>query len=144
MFLGENYHSLDAKGRFVVPAKLRGKLGSTFVITRDVRDPHLYIYPLSAWEDLTRKLGEIPSSDKKAVQAQRIIIGSAQDCEPDGQGRFLIPQNLRKYAKITKEIVSVGMTNRIELWAKEVWDENVDNLMVADDELMEELKARGI
>jgi len=144
MFLGENHHSLDAKGRLVVPAKLREKLGPVFVITKGLGDKFICIYPLTAWNDITEKLKGIPSADKDGVRFQRFLIGSAQECEPDGQGRFLISQILRDYAGIVKEVVSVGMNDRIEIWSKEEWNSRMDDLMSVDDALLEKMSERGI
>jgi len=143
MFLGENQHSLDAKGRLIVPAKLREKLGQTFVIAKGF-DNYICIYPLSTWNEIGEKLKGIPSSDKDGIRFQRFLIGSAHECIPDTQGRFIIPQTLRDYAKITKEVVSVGMTDRIEIWAKEEWELRSNDINSIDDELLEKMSARGI
>jgi len=144
MFLGENYHSLDAKGRLVVPAKLREKLGPVFVITRGLGNKFICIYTLSSWSDITEKLKGIPSTDKDGVRLQRFLIGGAHECEADAQGRFLIPQILRDYAGIVKEAVLVGMNDRIEIWAKEEWIDCVDDVMCVDDALLEKMSERGI
>ena len=145
MFLGENHHSLDAKGRLIVPAKLREKLGPVFVITKGIGDKFICIYPLSSWNDITEKLKGIPSADKDGMRFQRFLIGGAHECEPDGQGRFLIPQILRDYAGIVKEVVSVGMNDKIEIWAKEEWNTRGDeDLTHVDDELLAKMSERGI
>ena len=144
MFLGENHHSLDAKGRLIVPAKLREKLGPVFVITKGLGDKYICIYPLNAWSGITEKLKSIPSTDKEGVRFQRFLIGSAHECEPDAQGRFLIPQILRDYAKIVKEVVSVGMNDRIEIWSKEEWVAREDDLTAVDDELLKKMSEKGI
>jgi len=144
MFLGENHHSLDAKGRLIVPAKLREKLGPIFVVTKGVDDKYICIYPMDTWNEIAKKLNEIPSADKGGIRYKRFVIGSAQECEPDAQGRFLISQILRDYAGIVKEVVSVGMGNRIEIWSKEEWESRGDDLTAIDDELLEKMSERGI
>jgi len=144
MFLGENHHILDAKGRLIIPAKLREKLGPVFVITKGLGNKFICIYPLSSWGDIMEKLKGIPSTDKDGVRLQRFLIGSAHECEMDGQGRFLIPLILRDYAGIVKEAVSVGMNDRIEIWAKEEWLSSVDDVMSVDDALLEKMSERGI
>ena len=142
MFLGENHHNLDAKGRLIVPAKLREKLGPVFVITKGLGDPKhkfICIYPMSTWSETTGKLEDIPFTDDDGMRFQRFLIGSAQECEPDAQGRFLIPQILRDYAGIVKEVVSVGMGNRIEIWAKEEWSNSGDELSSIDKPLLKKM-----
>ena len=144
MFLGENHHSLDAKGRLIVPAKLREKLGPIFVVTKGIGDKYICIYPISTWNAIAEKLKGIPSADKDGVRFQRFLIGSAHECEPDAQGRVLIPLILREYAGIVKEVVSVGMTDRIEIWAKEEWSLREEDLTAIDDALLEKMSERGI
>jgi len=143
MFLGENHHSLDAKGRMIVPAKFREELGQLFVITKGL-DTCICIYPLETWQRIEDKLKSIPYADKANRRFQRFLIGSACECEPDGQGRFLIPQVLREYAGITKEVVSVGLTDRIEVWSKDAWESYNDESNFIDGELEEKISALGI
>lgn len=122
MFKGEYNHTLDAKGRLVVPSKVRDELGSQFVITKAF-DQCLYIFPEASWEKFVEKINGLPASQEKVRRVQRRFIGSSADCEPDKQGRFLIPTNLREYAGITKDVVLVGLSDRLEVWSQEKWDE---------------------
>lgn len=125
MFKGEYNHTLDAKGRIVVPSKVREELGSQFVITKAF-DQCLYIFPTESWEKFVEKINGLPASKEKVRKVQRRFIGSSWDCETDKQGRFLIPPKLREYAEITKEVVLVGLSDRLEVWSLEKWTEYCD------------------
>ena len=118
---GEYNHSVDAKGRMIVPSKLRDALGSSFVITRGM-DPCLLAYPNDEWELFEEKLNQLPRTNKKARDLKRYFVGSAVDCEIDSQGRILLPSNLREFAKILKDVVIVGMVENVEIWSKEEYD----------------------
>ena len=142
MFLGENHHNLDAKGRMIVPAKFREELGQLFVITKGL-DKCICIYPMETWKNIEDKLKAIAYTDKNNRLFHRFLIGSACECEPDSQGRFLIPQTLRTYANISKEVVSIGLTDRIEVWSKEDWEQYNEDVSI-DGELEEKLSALGI
>lgn len=124
MFMGEYSHSLDAKGRLIVPAKFREKLGDTFVITRSL-DKCLCIYDMEAWEEFASKLEELPYNAARQRKLARYFLSGAAEAETDKQGRVLIPQNLRAAAQIDKDVVLVGAGKRIEIWSRELWDENV-------------------
>ena len=133
MLKGEYYHTLDAKNRLVAPSKLREELGEQFVITKGF-DKCLYIFPMGPWEQFVEKIDGLKLSREKARKVQRRFVGSSADCEPDKQGRFLIPANLREYAGITKDVVLIGLSNKIEVWSQEVWDEyNNDDDDTIDD-----------
>lgn len=122
MFIGEYQHALDAKNRMIIPSKLRDNLGNKFVITKGL-DGCLYIYPLKEWEVLEEKLKNLPLTNKDARAFVRFFFSGACEIELDKQGRGLIPQNLKEYAKIEKEIISIGVLTRIEIWSKEKWQE---------------------
>ena len=142
MFLGENHHNLDAKGRLIVPAKFREELGQLFIITKGL-DDCICIYPLETWKGIAEKLKAVAYTDPNSRMFHRFIIGGACECEPDSQGRFLIPQVLRTHANISKEVVSIGLTDRIEIWSKENWDQyNLD--ANADGKREEKLSTLGI
>lgn len=113
-------HSIDAKGRLFIPAKLREELGETFYVTIDVSDPCLTVYSEEAWEQMTKKFENLPYSKSRIVQ--RLIYGNAMKCEPDAQGRILLPQNLRGYAKLEKDVMVVGVSGRAEIWNAETWN----------------------
>ena len=134
MFMGESQHSIDAKGRLIVPSKLREKLGEKFVVTRGL-DGCLFGYPLSEWEKLEEKLNEMPLAKKDARTFVRFFYSAATECEIDKQGRINIPVTLRNHADLTKSCVIIGVSNRIEIWDETRWqafseeaEENFDEI----------------
>ncbi|MDS0527296.1 division/cell wall cluster transcriptional repressor MraZ [Clostridium sp. SHJSY1] len=135
MLIGEYQHALDSKNRMIVPSKLREDIGSKFVITKGL-DGCLYIYPLEEWKKLEEKLKTLPLTSKDARAFVRFFFAGACEIEMDKQGRGLIPQNLKEYAGIEKEIVSIGVLTRVEIWSKEKWieynDSNVDYESIAE------------
>lgn len=122
MFMGEYTHNIDAKGRAIVPSKFREELGEKFIITKEI-DNCLSLYTQEEWDLLVDKLNKLPTTNRKAVAFKRFKLASAFYCEPDNNGRIMIPQNLREYAGITKEIVSAGNGNKVEIWDKSKWEE---------------------
>lgn len=122
MFMGEYQHNIDAKGRLIVPAKLREGLGEKFVVTRGM-DGCLFGYPLTEWELLEGKMQEMPLAKKDARTFVRFFYSAATECEIDKQGRINLPTNLRKYAKLEKACTIIGVSNRIEIWSEENWQE---------------------
>ncbi|MGX7013027.1 division/cell wall cluster transcriptional repressor MraZ [Vagococcus silagei] len=122
MFMGEYQHNIDAKGRLIVPAKLREGLGEKFVVTRGM-DGCLFGYPLTEWELLEEKMQEMPLAKKDARTFVRFFYSAATECEIDKQGRINLPTNLRKYAKLEKACTIIGVSNRIEIWSEENWQE---------------------
>lgn len=122
MFMGEYDHTLDPKGRMIVPAKFREELGEKFILTLGL-DGCLFAYPLSEWETFVEGLKKLPGT-KEARQLQRHFMAGAADVEVDKQGRFLIPPRLREFAGLEKDVVLVGVLSKIELWSKEKWDSN--------------------
>lgn len=135
MFIGEYQHALDSKNRIIIPAKFREKLGSRFVMTKGL-DGCLYAYPMDEWAKLEEKLKALPLTNKDARAFVRFIFSGAAEIEIDKQGRALIPQNLIEYAGIIKEIVTIGVLSRIEIWSKEKWneynDQNIDYNEIAE------------
>lgn len=119
--MGEFQHNIDAKGRMIVPAKFRQELGERFIVTRGL-DQCLFVYPMDEWEILEEKLKKLPLTKKDARAFTRFFFSGATECEVDKQGRINIPANLRAYAGLDKECVVIGVSNRIELWAKENWE----------------------
>lgn len=124
MFMGEFNHSVDAKGRIIIPSKFREDLGEEFVITLGL-DGCLFAYPDKEWSLFVEKLKTLPGT-KEARQLQRYFMAGAAACETDKQGRILIPAKLRESAELEKDIVFVGVLNKIEIWSKERWDKNND------------------
>lgn len=125
MFMGEYNHSIDAKGRLIIPVKFRQELGKQFVVTKGL-DGCLFVYPRSEWENIENKLSEIPLTTKDARKFLRFFFAAAAVCEMDRQGRILIPVALRNYAGLEKDAVLAGVFNRIEIWSKERWTAESD------------------
>lgn len=121
MFMGEYSHTIDAKGRMIIPSKLRDELSEEFVITRGL-DGCLFVYPMEDWKELLGHLKQLPLNAKDAREMNRFFLSGATNGEIDKQGRVLIPSVLRNYAKITKDVVLLGVGNRIEIWDKDVWE----------------------
>ena len=124
MFMGTYGHSIDAKGRVIVPAKFREVLGDSFVVTLGL-DGCLFVYPEEEWEDFVKQLKELPGS-KEARKLQRYFMAGAAPCDVDKQGRVLIPSSLREKVGLDKDVVFVGVTSKIEIWSKERWEDNND------------------
>ena len=120
-FSGEYQHSVDAKGRMIVPSKFRELLGESFMVTRGL-DNCLFVYPKEAWEAFTQKLKQLPISNTNARQFVRFFLSGAVECELDKQGRILLPQNLRTYAGIMKDVSVIGVGERAEIWDSEQWN----------------------
>ncbi|MGM0873556.1 MAG: division/cell wall cluster transcriptional repressor MraZ [Bacillota bacterium] len=124
MFMGEYHHTIDLKGRMIVPSKFRDGLGETFVITRGL-DQCLFGYPMSEWKLIEEKLKALPLTKKDARAFTRFFFSGATECELDKQGRVNIASPLLQYAKLEKECVVIGVSNRIELWSKSIWENYV-------------------
>ena len=122
MFMGEYHHNVDTKGRLIVPAKFRDNLGESFVLTRGL-DQCLFGYPLDEWKIIEEKLKNLPLTKKDARAFTRFFFSGATECEIDKQGRINIATPLTNYAKLEKECVVLGVSNRIEIWNKEIWEE---------------------
>ena len=140
MFMGEYGHSLDPKGRVIIPSKFREALGERCVITRSL-DPCLCIYSMEDWEKFVARLNDIPYNVKKQRQLVRFFLSGANEAEPDSQGRVLIPANLREAAGIDKEVILVGVGSRIEIWSREAWEENMSSEEI--NEIAEEMLGNG-
>ncbi|MFT7820164.1 division/cell wall cluster transcriptional repressor MraZ [Bacillus siamensis] len=122
MFMGEYQHTIDAKGRMIVPAKFREGLGEQFVLTRGL-DQCLFGYPMNEWKLIEEKLKALPLTKKDARAFTRFFFSGATECELDKQGRVNITSSLLNYAKLEKECVVIGVSNRIELWSKVIWEQ---------------------
>ena len=116
MFMGQYEHSIDTKGRIIIPAKFRDNLGESFVVTRGL-DGCLFLYPDAEWQRFVEKLQSLPSN-QNTRRMQRQFLSKAMDVALDKQGRILIPSLLREIADLEKEVVFVGMMNRVEVWDK--------------------------
>lgn len=121
MFMGEYQHSIDTKGRLIIPAKFRDDLGSAFVVTKGL-DNCLFCYPLNEWKNLEQKLKALPFTKADARAFVRFFFSGATECELDKQGRILLPVNLREYAALDKDVVLIGVSTRVEIWSRERWE----------------------
>lgn len=135
MFRGSNAINLDAKGRLVMPSRYRQELEERcegqLVITIDLADPCLCIYPLSEWERIEAELSRLPSLRQETRQLNRLLIGSAVDLELDGSSRLLIPPRLREYAKLDKHVMLVGQLNKFQVWDEATWNALIENDLAA-------------
>lgn len=122
MFMGEYNHSIDEKGRIIVPSKFREQLGENFVVTQGL-DGCLFVYSNEEWESFVLGLKNLPGN-KEARQLQRYFMAGAVMCDTDKQGRILIPAKLRAQAGLDKEVVFVGVLSKIEIWSRERWEKN--------------------
>ncbi len=122
MFMGEYHHSIDNKGRLIVPSKFREELGEMFIITRGL-DQCLFGYPLSEWKILEEKLKGLPLTKKDARAFTRFFFSGATESELDKQGRVNLPAPLLQYAKLEKDCVILGVSNRIEIWSEKIWED---------------------
>lgn len=132
MFTGEHTQKMDTKGRTIVPAKFREELGTSVVVTRGL-DGCLFAYSKEAWEALEAKLSSLPFTDRKVRDFNRFFLAGASDLETDKLGRVLMPSVLRGFASLDKEVVWVGVGNRIEIWDIDKWNERMSMYMEGDD-----------
>lgn len=138
MFMGEYQHNIDDKGRIIVPAKFREGLGNSFILTRGL-DQCIFAYPRSEWSHLEQKLKSLPFTKKDARAFTRFFFSGACEVELDKQGRILLPQNLREYAGLKKECVVIGVSTRVEIWSKEIWEEYYLNSEQSFNEIAESI-----
>jgi MraZ protein len=130
MFRGRYEHTITDKGRISVPSRFRDLIRNkyseeTLIITNF--NQCLAAYPLAEWYEIENKVAELPQFKQEVISFLRYLMGGAVECPIDGQGRILVPQSLRSYAKLDKEVVLIGMLNRFEVWSKEIW-ENEESL----------------
>lgn len=142
MFMGEYNHTIDAKGRLIVPAKFREILGDNFIVTKGL-DGCLFVYPNDEWTRFEEKLKSLPLTNKNARQFTRFFLAGAAACEVDKQGRILLPQVLREFASLEKDVVLVGVASRIEIWSRERWDESMNTYDGDMDEVVENMESLG-
>ena len=143
MFMGKHQNSIDTKSRMIIPSKYRDKLGHLCILTKGM-DKCLYIYSVQEWVRFMEKLSALPTSDINSRQFMRHFYANAGEHEIDRQGRIVIPQDLREYANIEKDLVTVGVLNKIEVWSKAEWD-NAENGAEPDpSEVAQKMKEYGI
>jgi MraZ protein len=130
VFRGVTILNLDAKGRMAVPTRYRDRLQSAaegqLVVTLDMSDPCLLIYPVSEWEEIERKLVRLPSLNKQAARLKRLLLGHASEVELDSHGRILLPPALRELVNLEKRIILLGQGNKFEVWDEQTWNDRRD------------------
>ena len=141
MFRGANYHSVDDKGRVIIPLRFRNELGNTFVITKGL-DKCLFVFREKDFQDMEEKLLQQPALDRHTIRLQRWLVAEALETQVDSQGRVAIPNNLREFASIQEDVTIVGATNRIEIWSKDGWD--AFNATLSDDEITSSASEVGL
>lgn len=122
MFMSQYNHTIDTKGRLIIPSKFREILGEEFVVTQGM-DGCLFVYANDDWHAFEQKLTSLPVINKQARQFARFFLSGAAQVEVDKQGRILLPANLRQFAGLDKDVVLVGVGSRIEIWSKDKWEE---------------------
>lgn len=136
--MGEFSHTVDTKGRLIIPAKFREQLGTQFIVTRGM-DGCLFGYPMDEWQTLENKLKELPLTKKDARSFVRFFYSAATECEFDKQGRINLPGTLRSHAGLEKKCVVVGVSDRIEIWSEDRWHSFADEAEDNFDEIAEKM-----
>lgn len=143
MLIGEYNHSLDTKGRVMMPAKLRCDMGEKFIITTGL-DGCLFGFSMTEWEKFEDKLKTLPITNKNARNFVRFFLSGATECELDKLGRFLLPSKLREVASLDKEVVIIGAGTRIEIWNKDKWSKQTDEENLSIDDIEKNMAELGI
>ncbi len=143
MFIGEYQHSIDPKKRLAVPSKFRNELKNKIVVTRGL-DKCLFVYPMKTWEEIAGKLGSMPVGEASTRSFVRLMLAGATDCEIDKQGRILVPDYLKEYAGLDKNVVIAGLFNRLEIWDENKWTAYKKNAEKNTDEIAEQLGKLGV
>ena len=143
MFIGEYHHSIDEKGRIIVPVKFREELGSNFIVTRGIENC-LFVYSLENWAKITNKLNSLPFTQKDARTFNRFFMSGATDVELDKQGRVNISKPLIDYASLLKDCVVIGTGDRLEIWSEESWDHFFDSTKDSMSDIAENLFTESV
>lgn len=143
MFIGEYQHTLDPKNRVIMPSKFREKLGDSFVMTKGL-DNCLFIYSSAEWSIVEDKLKSLPMTNKDARAFVRFFFAGASECELDKQGRMVMPNNHKEYAKIDKDLVIIGVSTRIEIWSREEWNKFNSDANISYEDVAEKMSQLGI
>ena len=141
MFRGAHYHSVDDKGRVIIPLRFRNELGNTFIITKGL-DKSLFVYRDKDFQDMEDQLMSQPALDRHTIRLQRWFSAEAVETQVDNQGRVAIPSNLREFAAIDEEVAIIGAGKRIEIWSRSGWD--AFNASLSDDDIMESAVEVGL
>lgn len=143
MFIGEYTHTIDEKGRMAIPSKFRTDLQKGAVVTRGI-DHSLFLYTMDEWKTLAEKLSQLPISQKNSRAFARLMLAGAMDVKIDSQGRINIPDYLREYASCKKDVVIVGLYNRLEIWDKATWNTYKKQTEDASQDIAEQMSELGI
>lgn len=143
MLLGEYKHNLDTKGRMAIPAKFRQNLNAGAIITRGI-DHCLFVFSMGEWDNLVKKLTSLPLANANSRAFARLMLAGATDVQIDSQGRILVPDYLREYAGLSKEVVVTGLYNRVEIWDASSWNQYKTKTEMASEEIAEHLGELGI
>ncbi len=143
MLIGEYKHTLDPKKRLSLPSKWRKELGTSLVVTRGL-DNCLFVYPLTEWEKITKKIGELPLGQADTRSFNRFFLSGATEVEVDSVGRILVPDFLKDFAVLTSKVVLAGIHNRIEIWDEEKWETYKRTIEKQADALAEKLGEIGV
>ncbi|WP_340619517.1 division/cell wall cluster transcriptional repressor MraZ [Xenorhabdus siamensis] len=146
MFRGATLVNLDTKGRLIVPARYRETLNTEskgqMIFTIDLHQPCLLLYTLPEWEIIEEKLSRLSSMNPAERRVQRLLLGHASECQMDSAGRLLLANTLRQHAGLTKEVMLVGQFNKFELWDEQVWYQQIQSDIAAEQSTHEPLSAR--
>lgn len=143
MFIGEYHHNLDTKGRLALPAKFRDALEGGAVVTRGL-DHCLFVYTMNEWNELAAKISQLPMSQSNSRAFSRLMLAGAMDVQIDKQGRIILPDYLRKYAGITKQVVVAGLYTRLEIWDEDQWQEYKAQTEYESDNIAETLSGLNV
>jgi len=143
VFIGEFSHNLDDKGRIAIPKKFRPNLSRGAVVTRGL-DNCLFLYTKKEWEKLAEKLAALPFAQANTRAFSRLMLAGAMDVEIDAQGRVILPEYLRQYANLKKEIIVAGLYSRIEIWNAEKWNEYKTKTEAESNQIAEQMSALGV
>lgn len=143
MFMGEYNHTVDAKGRLIIPSRFREALGDRFVVTKGL-DGCLFAYDNQEWSAFEEKLKALPLNRKDNRQFARFFLAGAAEVEVDRQGRILLPAGLREFAGLTKDVVLVGVASRIEIWSRAKWDDMQEEDADSVEDIAERMSELGL
>lgn len=141
MFSGEYQHTIDAKGRIIMPVKFRDALGERFVVTKGL-DRNLLVFSMEEWQKFYEKLSTLPLANKNSRGFARLFLAGAIECETDKQGRILLTQPLKEYASLIKDVTVIGNGDKLEIWSTENWNKYLDG--IDTDQIADNLCELGI
>ena len=143
MFIGEYHHTIDEKGRIIIPAKFREELGNHFIVTRGIENC-LFVYSYENWTKITNKLNSLPFTQRDARTFNRFFLSGATEVELDKQGRINLPTPLVQYATLTKDCVVIGTGDRLEIWSDELWSELFNSTKDSMSDIAENLFSESV